>query len=885
MSATTPDSDQERVIHLSGGRHLVLAPPGCGKTFILAERVIHAHAHGVDYADMACLTFTNRASRGMRERISQRTQNPVPSDLFVGNIHRFCSHYLFDKKKIPQNTAVIDDQDAESIITFLARLDPKEDHSRYASDVVNLQHALAQQEQGMPQKLIVHSHLLSSIELPYMQHRTEIAQLYAQYKETDNLMDFEDLLEKTYFIASQDPDRHRYKWIQVDEVQDLCFLQLAIIDLFAAPDATIVYLGDEQQAIFSFVGAKLQAIEELKRQCSPNLYHLGKNHRSPKYLLDIYNHYASHQLGIDSALLPTTTDTTPSSPQGCCVFRACYSRLDQFVNKEDLRCRYDNAACTLCQRPVANEYRLAVSLARRYAQIDPSGRVAIIVATNADADILSREFGDTPHFKISGRDLFSLPTVQLLFSHLSIVSNETCFIAWARLLYHLKVVPEYATARNLMRELRSRAISPTDLLIYPQGSYLQHFAQVIDEEEVVLFDTETTGLDIFNDDIIQIAAIKVRHGQMVPGSELNIIIETNKEIPPIVGGHDNPMLSVYLESERMSRSEGLQLFLEYCQGHVLVGHNVEFDFNILDHNVRRTFGHPLGHRQRFDTLKLARLVEPRLRVYKLEKLLETLHLQGVNSHNAIDDVLATLSLLIYCRQRANDYIPQQQEFLSQPTVRSLVSHFRQCYGPYFFHTQERLYETADAAKHPILVDELQYLYLHLLARGLAEPVDKWQHIINFLSIDIIDRLQAPTLRQQLDRYLVEITTLRESDLCNSTSMEQCSSERFFIATAHKAKGLEFESVIIFNAVEGLYPFYQNIKDQNQERINEDARRFYVALTRAKKNLCITYAQRNIRGFSSKPTPFLRSIAPYFTSYAFNIEQGCITPINNNNETI
>ncbi len=878
---SSPDKDQQAVIDLTGGRHLVLAPPGCGKTFILAERVIQAHAHGVEYADMACLTFTNRASRGMRDRISQRTHNPVPADLFVGNVHRFCSNYLFDQKKVPQNTAVIDDLDAESIITYLARLDPAEDHSHFAAEIVNYQHALTQHEAGMPARLIVHGDLLAGAELPSMQRKAELARLYAEYKETDNLMDFEDLLEKAYLFARDDEDRHRYRWIQVDEVQDLSFLQLAIIDLFATDDATIVFLGDEQQAIFSFVGAKLEALEDLKRRCAPNLHHLGKNHRSPRYLLDVYNQYAVRQLGIDPALLPTTDDCQEAAPQDRCLFRACYQDLSALYHKEQMRCQFDHSACTLCPRPVANEYRLAVSLAKRYADLEPDGRVALIVSTNADADRLSREFGDTPHFKISGRDLFSTPTVQLLFSHLNVIANETCFIAWARLLYHLQVMPEYAAARNLMRQLRGCAISPTDLLMYDEGTYLQHFVQVLDNEEIVLFDTETTGLDVFHDDIIQIAAIKVRRGEYVPGSDFNIIIETNKEIPPVVGGHDNPMLEVYLNSERYGRQEGLGLFLKYCAGHVLIGHNVEFDYNILDYNCRRSLGFGLGHRQRFDTLKLIRLVQPRLRVYKLERLLETLHLEGINSHNAIDDVMATLSLLTYCRQQAESFLSQQRQFLSEPTVRGVVMRFREVYRDLFLHSQQRVYAAPEGVgdgdggglQLPALVDELQYLYLHLLAKGVARPVEKWQHIVDFLSVDIIDAQEAPTLRQQLDRYLVEINTLRESDLCDSKSMLQFMRERFFIATAHKAKGLEFESVIIFNAVEGSYPFYNNIKDNNAERIREDARRFYVALSRAKKHLCITYSDVSRRGYPNKVTPFLQSIAPMFACYSFNPVSG------------
>lgn len=879
-----PDNDQQQVINLEGGRHLVLAPPGCGKTFILAERVVRAHAHGVEYGDMLCLTFTNRASRGMRERISERTHNPVPGDLFVGNVHRFCSNYLFDQKKVPQNSAVIDDMDCESIISYLGRLNPLEGHSRFAADIVDLQHALSQREAGMPKDLIVHADRLADADSPFGQRKVELARLYAEYKETDCLLDFEDLLEKTYLYALQDENRHKYKWIQIDEVQDLNFLQLAIVDLFATDDATIVYLGDEQQAIFSFVGARLEALEYLRRRCHPHLHHLGKNHRSPKYLLDVFNQYAVRQLEIAPNLLPTTDDSLKAQPQDCCLFRACYHDLQQLYDKEDRNCQFDGMPCARCGRSVADEYRLAVNLAHRYADMDPEGRVAVIVPTNADADRISREFGATPHFKISGRDVFTTPTVQLLLSHLNVVANETCFIAWAKLLFHLHVFQEYAAARNLMRELRSRAISPTDLLLYDGSSYLQQFVGVLDNQEVVLFDTETTGLDVFDDDIIQIAAVKVRNGRYVEGSDFAIILETQKEIPPIVGGHDNPMLTVYLNSERLPREEGLRRFLMYCGDCVLVGHNVEFDYHILESNLRRTLAFSMGPRQRFDTLKLARLVEPRLRVYKLEKLLETLHLEGSNSHNAIDDVKATLSLLTYCRQRCDDYIASQRELLGKPEVRGMASRFKELYGELFMHTYNRQYvEEGQSAGQAALVDELQYVYGHLLSQGVVEPVGKWQHIVDYLSVDVVDTTLAPTLRQQLDRYLGDINTTRESDLCDSTSMRRLMRERFFIATAHKAKGLEFESVVVFNATEGAYPYYYNIRNNDQEHIREDARRFYVALSRAKRHLCITYSQVNPKGYSNKLTPFMQAIADRFTFFAFNPETGKLdkTPIENN----
>ncbi|KAA5377951.1 UvrD-helicase domain-containing protein, partial [Phocaeicola dorei] len=69
------DEFQKKVITLDSGYHLVLAPPGCGKTDILAERVVRALSCGVSLDDMLCLTFTNRAARGMRSRILERLQS------------------------------------------------------------------------------------------------------------------------------------------------------------------------------------------------------------------------------------------------------------------------------------------------------------------------------------------------------------------------------------------------------------------------------------------------------------------------------------------------------------------------------------------------------------------------------------------------------------------------------------------------------------------------------------------------------------------------------------------------------------------------------------------------------------------------------------------
>ena len=107
--------------------------------------------------------------------------------------------------------------------------------------------------------------------------KMSLAHQYEEYKRANRLLDFEDLLVMTYdsLRADSDGKYKRYPWIQVDEVQDLNRLQLAIIDeLGGDSPLAVMYLGDGQQAIFSFMGAKTETLAMLKSRCEGNIHHL-----------------------------------------------------------------------------------------------------------------------------------------------------------------------------------------------------------------------------------------------------------------------------------------------------------------------------------------------------------------------------------------------------------------------------------------------------------------------------------------------------------------------------------------------------------------------------------------------------------------------------------
>ena len=889
----TPSLDkyQVPVVEASQGYHLVLASPGCGKTHILAERIRYARERGVKYEDMLCLTFTNRAAREMTNRI-QKVVGGDFSELMVGNVHRFCSKFLFEQGRIPADSAIIDDEEAVSIIADYRNEDEEgvtRDFNRYKGyqTIIFFQHFIYQMEHQHPWKYYLHpesftdddreavKHICASQKTEYDEqavvniyhHAQEYmdeanapgldgktadrirvllwkmyyANCYARYKEENHLFDFEDLLLYTYDIYRSDPTCKRYPWIQVDEVQDLNGMQLAIIDLLTAEDNPMVmYLGDEQQAIFSFMGAKVETLTLLKMRCKGNIHHLQRNHRSPKYLLDVFNDYAEKQLKIDRELLPLSDNDTKAT-------------------SGDLRIIHSST--------IEAEHKDITTEALSLYEQNKEERTAVIVSANSDADRISEAMTEAglTHFKVSGRDLFDTPDVKLLLAHLSVLSNEHNSIAWTRIMKGVRAFPSHALARRFNWKLKQLALSPSDFLLYPESCYTAEFLRAYNEEEIVVFDTETTGLNVFQDDIIEIAAIRIKGGEVV-GEPLDLYIETDKPILPMLGDKENPMYAIYHEKmsagELLSPSDALQRFLAYVGTSPILGHNANYDYNILDNNLQRYCKDTMqAHDIRcFDSLKLIRLLAPSLHSYKLESLLETFHLAGVNSHQAIDDVKATVSLVCLCAEKAREKQAQQAAFIRHPKVKPFANVLRSNYGECYREAVNRLYKLS-TDHEPALVSELSAAYNAFRSDGLINDIPRLDYILRYLRIDMLtDETVANALAPQLSQYVMDINTLKEADFCNSKSI----LERIYVTTVHKAKGLEFDNVIIFDAADGRYP---NAYNKTKQQDEEDARKFYVAMSRAKRRLFIAYALQRVdrhgRVFNRDLTPLMDSIQKYF----------------------
>lgn len=900
--AWTPDESQQRVIEASGGYHLVLAPPGCGKTQILTERIKVAHGLGVAYDSMLCLTFTNRAARGMRERIGRYIADDDVCDLYVGNVHRFCSKFLYENHLVPSEGSVIDDDDGLSI---LARyLNEEEDEVRNNNDrrrgygeVIQFSHFMHQIAHGHPRQLRLHPSCLSSDDITALKYicrverrpftaemmvdvyehndyyadatvseaydtgvqqlirrllrKMKYAHAYTAYCRQNHLLDFEDLLLLTYdALREADVAYKRYQWVQVDEVQDLNAMQLAIVDSVTDREAvanggvsTVMYLGDGQQAIFSFMGAKTETLDMLRSRCQGRVHYLHVNHRSPSFLLRVFNDYAQYVLNMDPQLLPQPREETAREEGEL-----------RILTSETLDGEYDDVA------------RFAISLHESH----PDDTVAIIVNANRDADRISRclTAANMPHFKVSGADVFASEEMKVLLAHLNVLANETNFMAWARLVRGVGVYQTAPAARGFVRKLLQRAILPSDAIVYGRSTYVLEFADVVGSREVVVFDTETTGLDVAQDDILQIAAVKMRGGKVVDGSEFCVHIATNRPIPEMLGDIPNPIIEERRHQELIPPREALQMFMQYVADDVLVGHNVEYDYHILDHNLRRYLPEvSLSERgnRRFDTLKLLRLFHPDLLSHRLDDLRRQ-HLFGLredNAHLADVDVADTCLLVAHLYAKCLEVIPGQVEFLAKDDVQHRLELLRRNYGPLYLQARQQLYARDAADPEPAMVATLRGLYTALYGDAPTANEHKLEYVFRYLAADVVDVSAAPSLQQQLQRYLMEVNTLKEADLCGSSVI----ADRVFVSTVHKAKGLEFDNVIVFDAVDGRYPNYLN--HGNAILDDEDKRKFYVALSRARRRLYVSWNMTRI-DYRKEPhprelTPFMKPLLRYFDS--------------------
>jgi DNA helicase-2/ATP-dependent DNA helicase PcrA len=186
---------------------------------------------------------------------------------------------------------------------------------------------------------------------------------------------------------------------------------------------------------------------------------------------------------------------------------------------------------------------------------------------------------------------------------------------------------------------------------YSNQKRIQNYYDVITTGRIVVFDTETTGLDTENDDIIQIAAVEIVKGK--PGKSFECYFATDKDLSPTQTIHN--ISNEHLEQKATNKKEGLNAFLDFIADDALLAHNIRYDYSILNSNLLRVGLNMVDQEVNplFCTLILTRQL-CKLPSYKLGNILTSLGLEGDNSHDAMDDTKATVNLALYLKDKIKD---------------------------------------------------------------------------------------------------------------------------------------------------------------------------------------------------------------------------------------
>ncbi|OGV28196.1 MAG: DNA helicase II [Legionellales bacterium RIFCSPHIGHO2_12_FULL_37_14] len=277
---------------------LVLAGAGSGKTKVLVSRIYHLITeHNFSLHAILAVTFTNKAAKEMKDRLHNML-NASNQNLWVGTFHSLCQRILrihHQEAGLEANFQIIDSDDQAKIIKHLVKqknLDiekwPVKAHQSYIN---------AQKEEGIRAKDIE----------PQAYGPTKIYHgIYVEYEKItkkQNLVDFAELILRCCELLRDNQAllQHyhtKFKVILVDEFQDTNSIQYALIRLIASPYASVMAVGDDDQSIYGWRGAKIENIKRFTEDFTDTeLIRLEQNYRSTSTILHAANKLIENNQG------------------------------------------------------------------------------------------------------------------------------------------------------------------------------------------------------------------------------------------------------------------------------------------------------------------------------------------------------------------------------------------------------------------------------------------------------------------------------------------------------------------------------------------------------------------------------------------------------------
>ncbi|BDA10007.1 DNA helicase [Megamonas funiformis] len=862
----TFNKKQQQVINELNQNILLSAGAGTGKTNVLSYRVANIlNKNRANADEILCLTFTNKACRELKNRITSQLDFETANKITIRTIHGFAYQVITTTAKKAQTIfkefVIFDDEDQKTLIRQTIANFPK----ARALDIQYIVNCIEQLKQERALKHIYTEDIEADYTTIYHQH-LKFNKTFNQ-QQNDNLtkffqfdglniiinyelalqqmhgLDYKDLIANAYRLF-QDENicsswRKRYKCIMIDEMQDTSSFEYTMLEkLF--PANNIMLCGDEFQTIYEWRGSNPQKIlTAFTKKYNPLIINFNENYRSTRLLLEMaYN-----------TLINLFRKETISHSYA----KNLLSKSSELGHKIELK----------QANSLANEAQwIFQNIVNLLPLVKTPTQIAILVRQNNYlqnltlhlnylANIYNQKNQETPinFIQIDNIRFFKRQEIKDVLSIMKYLINPNDYLSLQRILINLipnigiRTIKQISSAEYLQNGLRLSDFINANF----QNPNYEPFSDLISaylSKDIIVFDIEGTGTDIFADNIIQLSAIKIRKGKKI--AEFNRYLKSDKPVGDSEKVHH--ISDEYLQTHGENPKLVLQEFCQFIQDAIITGHNIRgYDMDILNQNLLKHNLTPVDFSNiNFDTLDLVRRFYPNLPNHKLEFLSNHFQFETKSNHNSLDDVFATWELLHKLLE--DKIIPtakKRSELINKQKNK-------------FIHVAQIFQKL-----HNILNDNL------LLENLIAQIVKEFDLVniykanatqdgaVRLENIRNLFRLAKAELNSHRGtngiKELLQYASLSNTDLDALTS----SHPKIPIITIHQAKGLEFDYEFLAGMNDDIFPSY--FSTRNGSITEEEKRLFYVAITRAKKALFLSSSARPSRLLNYIPEQFITKI--------------------------
>ncbi len=279
------------------GPSLIIAGAGSGKTKVITCRIANVLTHGYKANSILALTFTNKASKEMKSRISSIVGEQQARYLWMGTFHSVFIRFLREDAQLlgfPNSFTIYDTSDSKNVIKSCVK-ELSLDEKLYKPNEVLSRISMAKNNLVTAASYLANPTLMQN---DLNSRKPKIGEIYALYSKKcrqAGAMDFDDILLYTNILLKDFPDvleklRNRFSFILVDEYQDTNYSQYLIIKKLSSEHRNICVVGDDAQSIYAFRGARIENILNFKKDYPDSKeFRLEQNYRSTQIIVNAAN--------------------------------------------------------------------------------------------------------------------------------------------------------------------------------------------------------------------------------------------------------------------------------------------------------------------------------------------------------------------------------------------------------------------------------------------------------------------------------------------------------------------------------------------------------------------------------------------------------------------